>query len=110
MALIKTKAEAQVYFEMTFSKTCQVDIFTMPALLIHLVEEKTWEWTDPRLPPEFFECACKAKHSVVIGGTKLCSGRMKYRLCDFHFDYLYEKYVNEADKTILSCKFRRNRL
>jgi hypothetical protein len=98
---------------MTFSKSCQVELFTFPTIVKFLVIYKDLR---PGTPAELMPCANKSKHSVIMRTSEFGQRRsIKFRFCDFHFNYLREKYENEglygyAGEEMPFFKFRWNRL
>lgn len=99
---------------MTSSKTCQIEILAMTTQIIYL--RKYGAYARPTV--ELLPCACKAKHSLIMRANEIANHKKgKFRLCDFHFDHLYEMYkdssTNIDDKIhrfTPFMKFRRNRL
>ena len=112
------EAEAGVCFqEMTFSKTCQIESFAAPSLAKHLITKHGFDTSSSVLevPIELLGCVYKAKHSLIIRTPELCShNNVKFRLCDFHFDWLHNKFekgdTDVDDDKVPFFRFRRNRL
>jgi hypothetical protein len=117
VASIEVKAETEVQeeaTEMTFSKTCQIETFVAPKLMKVMLAKEIDHSPWFEFPVELIACVCKAKHSLVVRSPYISNrDYSKFRLCDFHFDYLFDIHILEKicdEDKISFFKFRRNRL